>query len=263
MAFCYRAFTLLELLVVVAIIALLLAILLPSLSAAQEAGRSTVCATQLNQLFHGSYTYSEDNEDRLPYYAWMSGRPKEMEWWPTQIARGMEAFEPQIYSCPSDPLPKYIRVFIYQGSVYMADRGRHKAMPRRVKMRRVRFDLTYRGSCDLTHEVAGSTQPNDGGAGLVARRVTEWDRPHLGIQLVEGVFANQYQRDEYNQRDCYRFSNATTLTSKRVPGSWSRHFGLTNALFIDGHVDHHTPVQLGQIMKQHIQARRHRSTVKQ
>ena len=50
-------FTLLELLVVVAVIGLLRALLMPALSAANEAGRATVCATNLNQLFHGSFAY--------------------------------------------------------------------------------------------------------------------------------------------------------------------------------------------------------------
>lgn len=45
-----RAFTLIEILVVVAIVALLVAILLPSLANARELARRTVCATQLKQF---------------------------------------------------------------------------------------------------------------------------------------------------------------------------------------------------------------------
>ena len=43
-------FTLLELLVVVAVIGLLMAMLLPVLSAVAEAGRAAVCGTNLNQF---------------------------------------------------------------------------------------------------------------------------------------------------------------------------------------------------------------------
>ncbi len=55
-----RGFTLIELLVVIAIIALLLGLLLPSLGAAREAGRTTVCASNLRQLSLASVAYAGD-----------------------------------------------------------------------------------------------------------------------------------------------------------------------------------------------------------
>ena len=63
-----RGFTLLELLVIVAVLGLLLAMLLPALSAASEAGRAVICGTRLNQFLHGSYVYTEANDGTLPYY---------------------------------------------------------------------------------------------------------------------------------------------------------------------------------------------------
>jgi prepilin-type processing-associated H-X9-DG protein/prepilin-type N-terminal cleavage/methylation domain-containing protein len=51
-------FTLIELLVVVSIIALIISILLPSLSGARETARSTVCLSQLRTLSHGLTSYS-------------------------------------------------------------------------------------------------------------------------------------------------------------------------------------------------------------
>lgn len=52
-----RAFTLIELLTVVGIIAILLAILLPVLGRVREAGRRTKCATQLRQIGVGLHQY--------------------------------------------------------------------------------------------------------------------------------------------------------------------------------------------------------------
>ena len=151
-----RGFTLLELLVVIAIMALLLALLLPSLSAAYELGQRTVCGTQLNQLFQGSFRYSKENDDRIPYYAWMGGRPDKEEWWVTQISRGMDQFEPAIFRCPSDPYPQAnIHVYHYNGLAYMADRGRHKGWVEttNTRIRRYRLQVTYRGSCDMVESV--------------------------------------------------------------------------------------------------------------
>ena len=61
-----RAFTLVELLVVVAVIALLMGLLLPALSAAREAGKSTACGSNLKQLGAGLAMYWGDYRDELP-----------------------------------------------------------------------------------------------------------------------------------------------------------------------------------------------------
>lgn len=72
------AFTLIELLVVVAIIALLITILLPSLQAARERAKDTVCKSNLHQLIFGVTYYNQDNNGKMPYILGTdrgSGRP--------------------------------------------------------------------------------------------------------------------------------------------------------------------------------------------
>lgn len=61
-----RAFTLIELLVVVSIIALLVAMLLPTLSAAKETGRRVLCAANLRQWGLTIHSYSADNGGWFP-----------------------------------------------------------------------------------------------------------------------------------------------------------------------------------------------------
>ncbi|MHC4718499.1 MAG: type II secretion system protein, partial [Planctomycetota bacterium] len=61
-----RAFTLVELLVVVGIIALLVTILMPSLGRALELARRTICRTQLHALGRGWLLYFADHNDKLP-----------------------------------------------------------------------------------------------------------------------------------------------------------------------------------------------------
>jgi prepilin-type N-terminal cleavage/methylation domain-containing protein len=63
---CSRAFTLIEVLVVIAIIALLLAILLPTLASAREAGRAVVCLSNLRGMFTICRTYADENKGLLP-----------------------------------------------------------------------------------------------------------------------------------------------------------------------------------------------------
>ncbi|MFW6058862.1 MAG: type II secretion system protein [Phycisphaeraceae bacterium] len=61
-----RAFTLVELLVVISIIALLVALLLPALRAAREQARKIQCASQVRQTATALTTYAEDYDGWFP-----------------------------------------------------------------------------------------------------------------------------------------------------------------------------------------------------
>jgi prepilin-type N-terminal cleavage/methylation domain-containing protein len=81
-----RAFSLVELLVVVAIVALLLALLLPSLSRAKEAARMSSCASNLHQIGIGVTMYAHTQKGWLPPY-YNGAAPKGVQLnlrWPNQ-----------------------------------------------------------------------------------------------------------------------------------------------------------------------------------
>lgn len=59
-------FTLIELLVVISIIAILAALLLPSLQKAQSVARSTICKGNLKQIGTSSLLYASDYDKTLP-----------------------------------------------------------------------------------------------------------------------------------------------------------------------------------------------------
>lgn len=61
-----RAFTLMELLVVISVVVLLVAILVPTLSGVRERARTTVCATNLKAIGTGVSLHQADHQDTLP-----------------------------------------------------------------------------------------------------------------------------------------------------------------------------------------------------
>jgi prepilin-type N-terminal cleavage/methylation domain-containing protein/prepilin-type processing-associated H-X9-DG protein len=61
-----RAFTLIELLLVVSIISLLIAILLPSLGKSREAARETLCRSNMSQIGRGTINYAGEYRGEFP-----------------------------------------------------------------------------------------------------------------------------------------------------------------------------------------------------
>lgn len=108
---CKTAFSLLELLVVMAIIGVLVSLLLPVLSSAKQGATQTRCANSMKQILTGMALYLDNNSDTYPaggsarfgarpedWIAWQTNRPIEQSALYSLIGTSMK----QIMRCPND-----------------------------------------------------------------------------------------------------------------------------------------------------------------
>lgn len=104
-------FSLVELLVVIGIIAILLAMLMPTLRLAREAAHRTKCAAQLRQIGSAFQMYANNNRGYLPawsgWHTWPSGLPEDTEGpvWTIEMIPYLGDPDSPIYNCPSFPAP--------------------------------------------------------------------------------------------------------------------------------------------------------------
>jgi prepilin-type N-terminal cleavage/methylation domain-containing protein len=130
------AFTLIELLVVVSIIALLIAILLPSLTKARELSRAVACGSNVKQIGLCLQFYGSDNRQFYPYGPGIAAgsikHPNDSNsGWNAAATPPQQQFfkytsTDEVFICPSDPDPTQYYWWAYgnrpdfkRGSSYM------------------------------------------------------------------------------------------------------------------------------------------------
>ncbi len=105
-----RGFTLLELLLVIAVIALLAALLLPSLARAKEQARRIQCVNNLKQIVIAFRVFSLERESYFPWHSLPGeggtfGTPAGI-CWSNYLAISNELVTPRILRCSSDTATK-------------------------------------------------------------------------------------------------------------------------------------------------------------
>jgi len=120
-----KAFTLVELLVVIGIIALLVAILLPSLQQARRQAAMVQCQSNMKQIAMAILMYADNNKRKLPpatiNAVATSGVPEGF-WWPNELVRGKYVNAPSVYDSP-DPAGNTARKKFNKSNVFRCPEG--------------------------------------------------------------------------------------------------------------------------------------------
>lgn len=225
------AFTLVELLVVIAVIALLVAVLLPALAGAREQARATVCMSNTRGIAQALAMYAEANKNWIPREGTMGLTPatlRERLPWPAALRPYLDA-----RVSPGVDLNDQ-----FANAPYYRCPGRHDLHPVHYVSNGFRF--VSRG---VVHPQAAS------GDVAYRRGPTKLDRhpwPAQTVYMTEtaddpgSVLLNQwlaYGSSDLALAQFYDFWQAAHIT----PGNSAerlnhqRHKGVSSAMFLDGH----------------------------
>ena len=205
-----KNFTLIELLIVIAIIAIIASLLLPALSKARITANSANCISNMKQIGTGSAQYSADFQDYLlPASMSEWGIGYEQNWiylsYPYVFGRAMPtANNPKNtpYICPG-ALPEDLSFYKNRPITNLSYNGRLGAR---------KYDLT--GWTSLPRKINRCQKP---GSSIVA-----WDVKRVTVS------GNEYKDNTGNHRFYYDKEHLRTCSPRR-------HGGYDNLLFADGH----------------------------
>jgi type II secretory pathway pseudopilin PulG len=92
-----KSFTLIEILIIVAIVAMLLAVVLPALAQVRARAQESACASNLRQLSCAALQYTADHDGSMPL---TSHSGLSLAWGESLCPYGVT---PTLRLCPSDP----------------------------------------------------------------------------------------------------------------------------------------------------------------
>lgn len=208
-----RGFTLVELLVVIAVIGVLVGLLLPAVQAARGASRRIECANNMRQIGLGVHQFAEVNGGRFPVVAHNIARS---ESWVFKLAPFMEDVN-SVRHCPEDRYPEELGLSDRDYTSYLMN-------DYLVDLKRATFFglIDVEGTVDELYDLREThvTIVLFEGLGIAAG----WDHTHA---------TEWFESEDWTPSDA---ADAWGAINREV--AVERHVGkVANYLYADGHVD--------------------------
>lgn len=234
-------FTLIELLIVIAIIAILAGMLLPALSAARERSKTTSCMSNLKQWGIMMVQYTIDNHDFYPNRdeiksnLWLNASPFRKMY----EASGVQPRK--ILACPSDADPSRE----YRGFGTYGDSNGIG-----INITGVPYATKYRVSYGYNNSLMNNY--NDGIR--PGPSVRAWSRPSRSVAIVDCAYV-MFLYNQFSYFSCAAYpGNAPSTSFNYSPlKQYSRHGSIgANVLFLDGHASSFTQKELTPANRENI-----------
>ena len=205
------AFTLIEMLVVIATVGVLVGIMVPTLASVRRQAMRAVCASNLRQLGLASNMYLDDNNDRYwRYYSTVAGGRL---WW-----FGFEAGGPQASTVPHRPLD-ITRSALAPYLTSLSDRLQCPAFPYHDPGYFPKY-VSHSASLGFNQHLAGDSRQEYNG------RETEV------FIFVDGIHFDQPEK--FNEAHYVRSNTNTGMLSGYAH---FRHVNVAQMVMMDGHVE--------------------------
>jgi prepilin-type processing-associated H-X9-DG protein/prepilin-type N-terminal cleavage/methylation domain-containing protein len=217
------AFTLLELLVVIAMIAVLTALLLGAVHKAKESGEATACASNLRQLALANLAFAAEHDGQ---YVQAQERNNNVRW------HGVRSSNVDPFDGTRGPLAPYL------------------GAEARVKLCPAFLDaLTGMASFETSTGGYGYNAAYIGGQPgnpFVAERMANVPHPARTVMFTDAAFARASGIQEYAYCEPYQWPDAAgRLVGSLTPSVHFRHNGRANVAWCDGHITAEAPAELG------------------
>lgn len=211
-----RSFTLIEMLTVITVIAILVALLLPTLSSSRERGRTAACANNLGQIGKALTMYIDDHKDQLPRVAMNTSA----SFWDVAILPYLN-FATNVFLCPSDPFVKQMtsgpRSYAANGGVtYPANQpsafGDYTGTPPPLHMGQIEFN---KGDIILVGERPGDSPSSRGYVGSYS---------YSGLDQIPGSVHSKGQGANYLMASmAVRFMRTNDVVNTGTTNFWTLH----------------------------------------
>jgi prepilin-type N-terminal cleavage/methylation domain-containing protein/prepilin-type processing-associated H-X9-DG protein len=214
------AFTLTEVLVVIAIVAVLLSLLLPALVRGRESARRVQCMSNLRQLGFAAQMYWHDHGGRMFRYRGAATNGGDVYWfgWLERGAEGSRAFDPK------------------QGALYPYLEGRGVEICPSLNYHEERFKFKARGAAYGYGYNLHLSPP----ASQAPMNVNQLHRPSETVFLADAGQVNTFQAPASPSNPMLEeFYYVSTNRSEAT--AHFRHHRRANVLFCDNHVGREPP----------------------